>query len=156
MDRPSQATNIEYGKLKSSTLRRGLGSNRLLAVAVLLLTTSCATSPPSIGPVPVEIVQGELVELWGVSSARTEAGVEVSGSVTRQRGPNRPFNEHLHAEAIDPSGATLEARDVPWNSITSLRTRHAATFATTFAPSQGETISSVRLKVVAGAVHFSD
>lgn len=128
----------------------------LMATGVLLLAAACATSSPSMGSVPVEILQGELVELWGVSSARTEAGVEVSGSVTRQRGPNRPFNEHLHAEAIDPSGAILEARDVPWNSIASLRTRHAATFATTFAPSQGDTISSVRLKVVAGAVHFSD
>lgn len=137
--------------LRGSPARKGL-----FATSVLLLATACATSSPSMQSVPVDIVQGELVELWGVSSTRTEAGVEVSGAVTRPRGPNRPFNEHLHAEAINTSGAILEAQDVPWNSIASLRARHSATFRTTFASPNGEAIARVRLKVVAGAVHFSD
>ena len=135
------------------------GSRRwktLVAAGVLSFVAGCATAPVSIAPVPVDIVQGKLVELWGVSSTRTDIGVDVSGSVTRPRGPNKPFNEHLHAETISQSGAVIEARDVPWNSIASLRTRHSATFRTTFASSNGDPIARVRLKVVAGAVHFSD
>ena len=128
----------------------------LMATGVLLLGAACATPSPSIGSVPVDIVQGELVELWGVSSTRTDTGVDVSGSVTRPRGPNKPFNEHLHAETISQSGAILEAREVPWNSIASLRARRSATFRTTFASPNGDAIARVRLKVVAGAVHFSD
>lgn len=141
---------------RAHALRGSPGWKKLMAAGVLLLATACATPAPSIGSVPVDIVQGELVELWGVSSARVTAGVEVRGSVTRPRGPNRPFNEHLHAETINESGAILEAREVPWNSIASLRTRHSATFSTTFASPNGDAIARVRLKVVAGAVHFSD
>jgi len=128
----------------------------LVATGVMSFVAGCATAPVSIAPVPVDIVQGKLVELWGVSSTRTDTGVDVSGSVTRPAGPNRPFNEHLHAETISQSGAVLEARDVPWNSIASLRARHSATFRTTFASPNGDAIARVRLKVVAGAVHFSD
>jgi hypothetical protein len=155
VDARSEPLEVGHSSL-APALRGSHGWKSLMATSVLLLATACATASPSIGSVPVEIVQGELVELWGVSSTRTNAGVEVSGSVTRQRGPNRPFNEHLHAETISSSGAVLEAREVPWNSIASLRTRHSATFRTTFASSNGGAIARVRLKVVAGAVHFSD
>lgn len=140
-----------------ASMARGRARLRtLMAAGLLLFGAGCATAPDSIAPVPVDIVQGKLVELWGVSAARTEAGLVVSGSVTRQRGPNRPFNEHLHAETISASGSVLEARDVPWNSVASLRTRHSATFRTTFDPSSGDEIVRVRLKVVAGAIHFED
>jgi hypothetical protein len=148
---------LEVGRCNLAHAWRG--SRRwkaLMATGVLLLGAACATPSPSIGSVPVDIVQGELVELWGVSSTRTDRGVEVSGSVTRPAGPNRPFNEHLHAETINLSGTVLEARAVPWNSIASLRTRRSATFSTTFGSSNGGAIARVRLKVVAGAVHFSD
>jgi hypothetical protein len=148
---------LEVGHSNHAYALRGRrGWKTLMATGVLLLGAACATPSPSIGSVPVDIVQGELVELWGVSSTRTDTGVDVSGSVTRPRGPNKPFNEHLHAETISQSGAVLEARDVPWNSIASLRTRHSATFRTTFASPNGDAIARVRLKVVAGAVHFSD
>jgi hypothetical protein len=150
----------EHLQPKDSTLllaqRRAPPWKALMAFGVLSLAASCATPSSSEGTVPVEIVQGELVKLWGVSSQRTDGGVEVTGSVTRQRGPNGPFNEHLHAEAINPSGDILSAQDVPWNSIASLRTRHYATFRTTFGLSNGDAIARVRLKVVTGAVHFSD
>jgi hypothetical protein len=128
----------------------------LMAAGVLLFVAGCATAPDSVAPVPVDVVQGKLVKLWGVSSDRTEAGLVVSGSVTRQRVPNRPFNEHLHAESVNAFGSVLEAQNVPWNSIVSLRTQHSATFKTTFWPSGGEDIARVRLKVVAGAIHFED
>ena len=134
----------------------GVWLGKTFAVAMLALAGSCATTPPSGVAVPFEVTQGELVELWGVSAVRSGKGVDVSGSVTRPRGPNRPFNEHLHAEAISPSNVVLEARDVPWNSITSLRVRHSATFTATFMSPDSETIARIRLKVVPGAVHFSD
>lgn len=160
MPEVSRDPSREHLKPKHSTLlqaeRRAAPWKALMAFGVLSLAASCATPSPSEGTVPVEIVQGQLVKLWGVSSQRTDSGVEVSGSVTRPRGPNRPFNEHLHAEAINPSGDILEAQDVPWNSIASLRTRHSATFRTTFGSSNGDAIARVRLKVVTGAVHFSD
>lgn len=80
----------------------------------------------------MEIVQGEMIELWGVTAERTESGVKIVGNAMRRQLPNRPFNEHLHTEAFDASGQVAETQDVPWNSIASLRTRRTATFNATF------------------------
>lgn len=128
----------------------------LFAAVAFMGAASCVSAPAAGPSVPLEIVQGEMIELWGVTAQRTVSGVKVVGNAMRRQGPNKPFNEHLHAEALDASGQVAEAQDVPWNSIASLRARRTATFSTTFdTPSVGD-VSRVRVKVVPGAVHFTD
>lgn len=149
---------LARGALRSG-FRARPGANALRAAfmaAAFTAVASCVTAPTGGVSIPVELGQGELVEVWGVSANRFQDGVRVNGSATRRFLPNRPFNEHLHVEAINGAGATVEERDVPWNSIVSLRTKRSATFDTTFATSNANDIARVRLKVVSGAVHFTD
>ena len=128
----------------------------LIAAASLVLAASCASTPPIQGSIPVELVQGEMVELWGVSARQTTDGVAVSGNAQRRLTPNRPLNEHLHAEALGAGGQLLETRDVAWNSIVSLRTRKSASFRTEFGRDVSGEVASVRMIVKSGWPHVTN
>ena len=141
---------------KASLFRRtqkGATMRKLIFASTLGLLASCTTAPTLQSPVPVELAQGEMVELWGVSAGWTTDGVFVSGNAKKRLIPNRPLNEHLHAEAIGTDGRVLEPRDVAWNSIVSLRARNSASFQTKFDAHVSKSISRIRMAVVGGILH---
>lgn len=127
---------------------------RWIAVASLAWAASCASAPSVQNAVPVDLVQGEMIELWGVTASRTTEGLVVSGNAKQRLVPkNELLDEHLHAEAIGSDGRVLETRDVSWNSLASLRTRDRATFRTQFGTAMSAAISRVRMAVVSGRMH---
>jgi hypothetical protein len=127
---------------------------RWIAAVSLAWTASCASAPSVQSAVSVDLVQGEMIELWGVTGWRTTDGLVVSGNAKQRLVPkNELLDEHLHAEAIGSDGQILETRDVSWNSLASLRTRDRATFRTHFDTAMSAAISRVRMAVVAGRVH---
>lgn len=125
----------------------------LILVSAAIFGASCATAPRSENVVPIELVQGQTIHLWGVSAERTPDGVKVSGFAAREPKPNGPVNEHLHADAIGARDIVLQSNPVPWNSLASLRSKKTGSFSTKFDTDTAVALERIKLVVVAGAIH---
>lgn len=128
----------------------------LIVLPVAIALTGCVTGPDTQAILPVEIVQGKVVQIWGVSGVRTPDGAKITGHAKRRLAPNGAVNEHLHAEALAENGSLLESRNVKWNTPASVRVKASTSFQTTFASMPAGELSRVRLRIVEGPVHAVD
>lgn len=127
---------------------------KLLIISVFaILPAACASAPDARTSVPVEIVQGKLVRVWGTSAALVADGAKVTGYAKRRVAPNGAVNEHLHAEAVAQDGRLLESKDVRWNTEASVRVKASTSFQTTFGSMPIGEPSRIRLRVVEGPAH---
>lgn len=125
---------------------------KAIVLCALVLATACATTPSTEDLIPVDVVQGQNVHLWGVIAERTPDGAEVFGYAARSQTRNELVSEHLHVETIGIDGQILQFNPVPWNSAASLRSRKSASFQASFGPESASLIR-IRLTVVPGTIH---
>lgn len=125
----------------------------LIVSSVAILSAACTSAPDPYTSVPVDIVQGKLVRVWGTSGERIADGAKVTGYAKRRLAPNGAVNEHLHAEALAADGHVLEAKDVKWTTEASVRVKASTSFRTTFNSMPTGEPSRIRLRVVEGPTH---
>ena len=92
------------------------------------------------------------IELCGLSAERDDSGVHAAGWVRRRAGNSGPINAHLHVDALDTEGQTLQTIEARWMGAlpTSIRSRHAATFRARVAPAISASVFSARVSVEPG------
>ena len=115
--------------------------------------TACVSASHA-AALPVELVQGRIVQLWNVAAEQTSEGVIVSGLVKRGRTPAGPVNEHLHADILDGEGRVLSTQDVRWNGFLSSRSMHSTRFSAKLTGAI-DASARIRVSVVPGSVHNS-
>lgn len=136
-----------FAKIKGNVM------NRFVVIASAAFLCSCATgAPPSTG-LPVTLVQGDQLKLWGVKASRIPDGVSVTAQVDRTALPRGPLREHVHAEALGASGQVLTVQDAVIYPLVALRGKGTARVSSTL-PDHAEADSlKVQLRVVEGAPH---
>lgn len=126
-------------------------------LALLVLASLVGFSPAAHArtPLPLAIVDGRDIELRGVSAQRDDSGVYAAGWVRRRAGNFGPVNAHVHVDALDTEGQTLQTIEACWMGTlpTSIRSQHAAIFRARFTPPISASLLSVRVSVEPGPRH---
>lgn len=139
--------------MKRSVKVKGNIMNRFAVIASAALLCSCATgAPPSTG-LPVTLVQGDQLKLWGAEANRIADGVSVTAQVDRTALPRGPLREHVHVEALDASGQVLTVQDAAIYPLVALRGRGAARVSSTLQNHSAVDGLKFQLRVVDGAPH---
>lgn len=136
-----------FPKIKDHTM------NRFVAIASAVVLSSCATGAPGSSGLPVTLVQGDQLKLWGAEASRIPDGVSVTAQVDRTALPRGPLREHVHAEALDASGQVLTVQDAAIYPLVALRGKGTARVSSTLQDHAEVDDLKVQLRVVEGAPH---
>lgn len=126
-----------------------------LAAGLCLLAVPLPATADDERNLPVESIDGQRLQLRGVSAEQDASGLRASGWVRRDPGNYGPVQAHLHAIALDANGRALQTVETRWhgNLPTVVRSRHAALFRVEFDPAVAASTSIVRVSVEPGPLH---
>lgn len=122
-------------------------------LCTVLAVAACTTVTSSESRIPVQLVHGEQIKLWGVEARREEEGVTLTGQVTRGALPRGPLRQHVHVEILNPAGAMLVTQDAALYPFTALRKKGTARLSATVSADALGTDHVLQLRVVDGVPH---
>lgn len=102
---------------------------------------------------PVDVVNGPMVEVRGAFAERDESGLHARGWVKRKLGRFGPIRSHLHVEGLDAQGVPLKSLETQWRGNLPARPSSLAPFSANFSPLTAAQIKSVRISVQPGVRH---
>lgn len=124
-----------------------------LLIAVIGMA-ACQTAPDMASQLPVRLVHGEQLKIWGVDAREEGGDIDVSGQVQRTALPRGPLREHVHLEVLDSAGAVIATEDAALYPFVALREQGgtASLNATTPAAPLADD-GKLQLRVVSGVPH---
>jgi hypothetical protein len=126
-----------------------------LVIGVCLLCVPLTAMAETDRLIPVEIVDGQRLQLRGVGAQLNEHGLRMSGWVRREPSNYSPTNAHLHVIALAADGAILQTIETRWqgNLPTGVRSRHSALFRAEIDPAIAASVARIRVSVEPGSRH---
>lgn len=126
-----------------------------LAAGLCLLAVPLPATADEGRPIPVETIDGQRLQLRGVSAEQDASGLHASGWVRRDPSNYGLVQAHLHVMALNADGQELQTIETRWqgNLPTGVRSRHAALFRAEFDPAVAASASTVRVSVEPGPRH---
>jgi hypothetical protein len=127
----------------------------VLLICLYLITVSPAAMADTDRPVPVEAIDGQRLQLHGVSAELNEHGLRTGGWVRRDPGNYGPVSAHLHVIALAADGAALQTVEARWqgNLPTGVRSRHSALFRAEVDPAIAASVARIRVSIEPGSRH---
>jgi len=126
---------------------------RSAIVGAAIFLGACAIAAPLSSGLPVKLVQGDQLKLWGVEANHTADGITISGQVDRTALPRGPLREHVHVETLDATGQVLSVYDARIYPVTALRGRGTARLSSNLPPHIKAEDVNLQLRVVEGIPH---
>ena len=96
-------------------------AGKLAMICVVITAAACTTVTRSETFIPVQLVDGEQVKIWGVEARREDQSVKLTGQVTRGALPRGPLRQHVHVEILNPTGIVLASQDAAMYPFIALR-----------------------------------
>lgn len=122
-------------------------------LSALLAAAACTTVTSSESLVPVKLVHGEQIKIWGVEARRDEQKVKLTGQVDRSALPRGPLREHVHVEVLNGAGVVIATQDAAIYPFTALREMGTARLSATIAGDAVGADGVLQLRVVDGVPH---
>lgn len=126
---------------------------RSAIVGAAIFLGACALAAPLSSGLPVKLVQGDQLKLWGVEANHSADGITISGQVDRTALPRGPLREHVHVETLDATGQVLSVQDAGIYPVTALRSRGTARLSSNLPPHIKAQDVNLQLRVVEGIPH---
>jgi len=127
---------------------------KVLLISVLALSFIAGPSLAETSTkLPVDVVNGQKVEVRGASAERDEKGLIARGWVRRKLGAYGPISAHLHVDGLDDKGATVELVNIGWSGSLGTRPPTPKVFKAKFDPLGAGQIERVRISVQPGRTH---
>lgn len=123
----------------------------LLSAVIALAACTTVTSSETL--VPVQLVHGDQIKIWGVEARRDEQNVKVTGQVDRSALPRGPLRQHVHVEILDSAGAVVASQDATLYPFTALRAMGTARLSATISGDALASVGMLQLRVVDGIPH---
>lgn len=114
---------------------------------------ACATVTGSESIVPVQLVHGEQIKIWGVEARRDEQSVTLTGQVDRTALPRGPLRQHVHVEILNEAGAVLATEDAAMYPFIALREKGTARLSAAISANTLGADEVLQLRVVDGVPH---
>ena len=122
-------------------------------LCTMLAVAACTTVTSSESRIPVQLVHGEQIKLWGVEARRADQTVKLTGQVDRTALPRGPLRQHVHVEILNPAGTVLATQDAALYPFTALREKGTARLSATVSADALGTDDVLQLRVVDGVPH---
>lgn len=128
-----------------------LGRSAMLCAVIAV--AACTTVTSSETHVPVKLVHGEQLKIWGVEARNGEQTVTLTGQVDRTALPRGPLREHVHVEILNEAGAVLATQDAAMYPFIALREKGTARLSATISANALGADEVLQLRVVDGVPH---
>lgn len=122
-------------------------------LCTVITVAACTTLTQSETHLPVQLVQGEQLKIWGVEARREEQSVKLSGQVDRSALPRGLLREHVHVEVLDNAGVVVATQDAALYPLTALRSMGTARLSATISGDALGACGVLQLRVVDGIPH---
>ena len=122
-------------------------------LSALLAAAACTTVTSSESLVPVKLVHGEQIKIWGVEARHDGETIKLAGQVDRGALPRGPLREHVHVEVLNDVGVIVATQDAALHPFTALRAMGTARLSASIS---GDTLVAdgvLQLRVVDGIPH---
>jgi hypothetical protein len=126
---------------------------KLIAAVSLSLVLSCASAPLGQNSLPVEVVQGDQLKLWGVEANLGSDTLDIDAQVNRMALPVGQLREHVHVEILDASGQIISEHDAHLYPVVALRSRGQAKLDLRLPSGSLPQGGKIRMRVVNGIPH---
>ena len=122
-------------------------------LSALLAAAACTTVTSSESLVPVKLVHGEQIKIWGVEARHDGQTIKLAGQVDRSALPRGPLREHVHVEVLNDVGVVVATQDAALYPFTSLREMGTARVSATIPGDELGAGGVLQLRVVDGVPH---
>ena len=122
-------------------------------LSALLAAAACTTVTSSESLVPVKLVHGEQIKIWGVEARHDGQTIKLAGQVDRSALPRGPLREHVHVEVLNDVGVVVATQDAALYPLTALRAMGTARLSASISGDTLVTEGVLQLRVVDGVPH---